>query len=119
MEPFKNNPDAPPVLLLTNNIDEFCFQNIRKYKDKVFASAETAFEEIQKEIGAKDIAVEKDSEGHTKLPEEDVTAFCLWIKNEFPKIISSVTISKRIKNTPAIVTGQMSSSMRIMMQMMD
>ena len=25
MEPFKNNADAPPILILTNNVDEICF----------------------------------------------------------------------------------------------
>jgi len=26
MEPFKNNAEAPPVLILNNNVDEICFQ---------------------------------------------------------------------------------------------
>jgi len=25
MEPFKNNAEAPPVLILVNNVDEICF----------------------------------------------------------------------------------------------
>jgi HSP90 family molecular chaperone len=55
----------------------------------------------------------------SRIPEEDVTSFCLWIKNELSDNVSKVTISKRLKDTPALVTGQMSSSMRVMMQMME
>ena len=33
--------------------------------------------------------------------------------------MGKVTISKRLSNTPAIITGNMSSSMRVMMQMME
>jgi HSP90 family molecular chaperone len=55
----------------------------------------------------------------SRIPEEDVTSFCLWLKNELSDNVSKVTISKRLKDTPALVTGQMSSSMRVMMQMME
>ena len=48
-----------------------------------------------------------------------MTTYCLWLKNELQPIISKVTLSKRLKDTPAIVVGQMSSSMRMMMQMME
>lgn len=55
----------------------------------------------------------------SRIPEEDVTGFCLWLKNELSDNVSKVTISKRLKDTPALVSGQMSSSMRVMMQMME
>lgn len=41
------------------------------------------------------------------------------MKNELSQHIGKVTISKRLRDTPAIISGQMSSSMRIMMQMME
>lgn len=47
-----------------------------------------------------------------------MTNFCLWLKNELSPTVAKVSLSKRLKDTPAIVVGQMSSSMRMMMQMM-
>ncbi len=53
------------------------------------------------------------------LPDEDVTPFTLWLKNEMSSTVSKVTVSKRIKRVPAVLYGQISASMRMMMQMMD
>jgi len=86
-----------------------------EYKGKKFVSIESAYEEIQKDLGFKP----EDTSLASRLPEEDVTNFCLWLKNELQDNISKVQISKRLKDTPALVTGQMSSSMRVMMQMME
>ena len=51
MELFKAE-DAPPVLIVSNNIDEFCFQNVGKFKDKKFVNIETSYEEISKDLGS-------------------------------------------------------------------
>ena len=118
MEPFRG-PDAPPVLLLINNVDEYSFQNLKKYKDKQFVNIETSFEEIKKDLGD---AAEPDFSAVSsdkKLPEEDLTSFCLWLKNELSKHVSKVVTTKRLKDAPAIITGNMSSSMRLMMHMME
>jgi len=115
LEPFKNN-NSIDVLVLTNNVDEILFQQVGEYKGKKFISIESAYEEIQKDLGNK---IEHESEMRARIPEEDITGFCLWLKNELQENVSKVTISRRLKDTPALVSGQMSSSMRVMMQMMD
>jgi HSP90 family molecular chaperone len=114
MDPFKGSDI--PVLILTNNIDEICFQQQGNYKDKKFTSIEAAYDEIHKDLGKQD---EKETADKSRIPEEDVTPFCLWLKNELEPNVSKVTLSKRLKDTPAIIVGQMSSSMRMMMQMME
>jgi len=43
----------------------------------------------------------------------------LWLKNELSGNVSKVSISKRLKDQPAILFGQMSSSMRTFMMMME
>ena len=53
------------------------------------------------------------------LPDEDVTSFTLWLKHEMGSTVSKVTVSRRIKNVPAVLYGQVSASMRMVMQMMD
>ena len=114
MEPFKNsNVD---VLILQNNVDEILFQQTGDYKGKRFVSIESNYEEIQKDLG---ISNEIDSASRSRIPETDITPFCLWIKEELKEHIGKVTISKRLTDTPAIITGNMSSSLRMMMQMME
>jgi TNF receptor-associated protein 1 len=66
-------------------------------------------------LGKKD----EDISTFSRIPEEDVATFSLWLKNELQPTVSKVSLSKRLKDTPAIVVGQMSSSMRMMMQMME
>lgn len=113
MEPFKGS--ELDVVVLTNNVDEIIFQQNGNYKNKRFVNIESSYEEISKDLG-KDI--ESEIAGSNRLPEEDITGFCLWMKNELDDSVAKVTISKRLKDTPAIITGQVSSSMRVMYEMM-
>ena len=115
MEPFKNIKEVD-VLILTNNVDEIIFQQSVEYKGKKFVSIESKFDEIQKDLG---LDSEIESLERSRIPEQDITGFCLWLKEELKDSIGKVAISKRLKDTPAIVSGNMSSSMRIMMQMME
>ena len=114
MEPFKDTDID--VLVLTNNVDEILFQQNTDWKGKKFVNIESSYEEIAKDIGKKS---EEDSLARSRIPEDDITPFCLWLKNDLKDSIGKVTISKRLRDTPAILTGQMSSSMRVMLQMME
>lgn len=40
-------------------------------------------------------------------------------KNELQPVVTQVQISKRLKDSPAIIVGQMSSGMRQVMSMLD
>lgn len=62
---------------------------------------ETSFEELMKDLGED----EKDVSSISRIPEEDVTPFCLWLKNELSHTVSKVSITKRLKDTPAVVVG--------------
>ncbi len=48
-----------------------------------------------------------------------MTTFSLWLKNELQRHVGKVSISKRLKDQPAVLYGQVSSSMRMVMQMME
>merc|ERR1712127_1146381 len=74
------------------------------------------YEDIQKDLGVK---VEDDARLASKIPEDDVTGFCLWLKNELSEKVSKVSISKRLVDTPALLSSRVSSSMRMMMQMVE
>jgi len=61
---------------------------------------------------------EKREQRLSSIPEEDVTQFCLWIKEQNKPTIGKVILTKRLKTSPMVIYGQMSSNMRLMMQMM-
>ena len=103
-----------PVLIITNQLDEFCFTQAGDYKGMQFMNIEQVeLNEIKKMLGITD-----DDSIKSRLPEEDVTGFCLWLKDCMKSRIAKVQLSSRLSNTPAIVVGQMSSSMLAMMQML-
>jgi len=104
-------------LILTNQVDEICFQQIQDYKGKQFVNIESSFDDVSKDL--KDTKKDDLDDGTPRVPEDDVTAFSLWLKNELSANVSKVTISKRLTNSPALLFGQVSSSMRMIMQMMD
>ena len=52
------------------------------------------------------------------MPEEDITQFCLWLKEETKPYVGKVTLSKRLTSVPMVLFGQVSASMRVMMNMM-
>lgn len=52
------------------------------------------------------------------IPEEEVTNFCLWLKEQTKPYVGKVTISKRLTDVPMIIFGQVSANMRMMMAMM-
>jgi len=71
---------------------------------------ETNFEEISKDVSHR-VEVNKE----TGLPEQDTTSFCLWIKAETEPHISKVSVSKWLKHAPAVIVGEVSAQMWIMM----
>ena len=111
-DPFKGSD--VPVLILTNNVDEICFQQIQDYKGKTFVNIENSYEEVSKDL--KHTENKKDG---PRVSEDDITPFSLWLKNELQENVNKVTISKRLTGSPAVLFGQVSSSMRVIMQMMD
>ena len=79
-------------------------------------NVESAFDQISKDLGGKP---EEEAAARNRIPDEDTTTFCLWLKEELKGNVAKVTISKRLTTTPAILTGQVSSSMQVMMKMME
>jgi len=61
---------------------------------------------------------EDNSSTVSKIPEEDITPYTLWIKNELEPYVSRVILSKRLSDTPILITSQVSATMKTMMAMM-
>ena len=113
MEPFKDSD--VPVLLIGNQVDEMVFQQIGTFKGYTFVNVESGYEEVSKDLGDKNI--HEDFKG-AQIPEDDITPFCLWIKDQTKPFVGKVTLSKRLKSVPCVLFGQVSANMRVMMNMM-
>ena len=114
MGPFKDSD--VPVLIVGNQIDEMVFNQIGTYKGFTFVNVESGYEEIQKDLG--DRKQTEEDLNKPKLPEDDVTSFCLWLKEQHKPYVGKVTLSQRLTDVPLVLFGQVSASMRIMAQMM-
>lgn len=112
LEPFKKQ--KIPVIILENHIDEVCLKNVNEYKGLKFVNIESSYEEVSQDLKAKD-----SSKTTIGIPEEEITPFSLWVKSELAPTISKVTISKRLSTSPAVIIGEVSSSMRAMLAMVD
>eukprot|EP00825_Cyclidium_porcatum_P027544 TRINITY_DN2965_c0_g1_i5.p2 TRINITY_DN2965_c0_g1~~TRINITY_DN2965_c0_g1_i5.p2 ORF type:complete len:304 (-),score=72.44 TRINITY_DN2965_c0_g1_i5:504-1415(-) len=137
MEPFRDT--EIPVLFLTIHIDEMVFRQLEKYQDFKFCNLENDFSELQKDLfkeaeqsktdgkkpeEQKQQDQQKKKPKQTKetkvgVPEEDYTPFCLWIRNELQPLVTKVSVSKTLRDSPAIIVSNISSGMRQMMMMMD
>ena len=53
------------------------FQQIGTFKGYTFVNVESGYEEVSKDLGEKN--VHSDFKG-AQIPEDDITPFCLWIK---------------------------------------
>jgi len=111
MDPFRDS--NIPVLFIYVAVDEIVFRQLNEYKKLRLINIESNYDEVSKEFAGKEVDI---SQG---LAAEDTTGFCLWVKNELQPVVSQVSISKRLKEAPAIVISQASSGMRQYMAMID
>jgi molecular chaperone HtpG/TNF receptor-associated protein 1 len=99
MEPFKDS--EIPVLLIGNQVDEMVFQQIGSFKGFTFVNVESGYEEISKDLGEKKVYDDRTPQ----IPEEDITGFCLWLKEQSKPFVGKVTLSKRLKSVPCVLYG--------------
>mmetsp|Transcript_12567 Transcript_12567/g.21153 ORF Transcript_12567/g.21153 Transcript_12567/m.21153 type:complete len:367 (+) Transcript_12567:383-1483(+) len=114
MEPFLDSD--LPVLIVGNQVDEMIFQQIGMYKSFHFVNVESGYDEISRDI--ENSKKGQDDLNKPSLPDEDVTNFCLWLKDTTKPYVGKVSLSKRLKSSPAVLYGQISANMRMMMSLM-
>ena len=79
MDPFKNS--SIPVLIVDSHIDEMVFKQIGTFKGLQLVNVESGYEEISQDLeNNKSKEEEIEERKMESIPEEDVTSFCLWIK---------------------------------------
>jgi TNF receptor-associated protein 1 len=102
-----------PILISQNPLDEVLFKNKGQYKNFKFLNIENESDDFL------DKYKQDTSSSINKIPEDDITAFSLWMKNELEPFVTKVSLSKRLKDTPLLVTSNISSHMKTMMAMMN
>lgn len=113
MEPFLKN--EIPVLFISINVEEMLFRQMENYKGFKFVNVESAEADIPRELQKEEVIA---TQGE-RVPEEDITGLCMWVRNELQPVVTTVNVSKRLVDSPAVVVSQMTSGMRQMMAMMD
>jgi len=118
------------VLLLYNTIDDFVMSNVREYSGRKLTSAETSTIDLSKEKkteGETEKAKGDDKEtSNTEngnviaLNDAEEIDFCAWLKTTLgDKKVRDVKVSKRLSDSPCIVTDHESGAMRRMMKMVE
>lgn len=98
--PFKGTDI--PVLVLSSQLDEFCLTAADQYKAMKFVNIEQAdVDAIKKQVGLESPETSVES----KLPEEEISNFCIWLKDTLSAKVSKVQLSKRLSDAPAIAVG--------------
>ena len=103
-----------PILCSFDPIDEMIFRQVNEYKDFKFLNIENESDDFLDKLRA--------DKGETlnKIPEDDISSYTLWLKNELEPNVGKVTISKRLgDSTPILVTSETSANMKGFMAMMN
>lgn len=113
MEPFLKN--EIPVLYVSINIEEMILRQLNEYKKFNFVNVESMDSHVPKELLKEEKEIELNKEA---VPQEDLSMFCLWIKNELQPVIKEVLSSKRLTDSPAVIMSNITTGMREIMTMM-
>lgn len=92
------------------------FKQIGTYKGFNYVNVESGYEEISKDLEKnKTEEDEMQDRKRESIPDEEITNFSLWLKEQTKPYVGKVTISKRLKDVPMVLFGQVSANMRLMM----
>jgi len=108
-EHIKNSPQLEvfvdkkiPVLFMTDAVDEFWLQNIRKYKDFEFKSITKGKVDLSK-FSQKN---NKDKNEDNKKIDNKINDLVALLKNELKDNISDVIISERLTKSPVLLVAE-------------
>ncbi|KAH9082527.1 hypothetical protein Ae201684P_009850 [Aphanomyces euteiches] len=96
------------VLLVYHSMDDFVMNSVGEFNGRKVVSAEAAKLDVQ----------EEDASGE-KLSDEDANLLTAWLGLKLEDKVSSVSVTNRLHDSPAVVTDHESASVRRMMQMVN
>lgn len=133
------------VLLLFNTIDDFCMSNVKTYLGKDLVSAENSeidlakIKQAMKDAKDEEAGVKPDGEDGEEgseekkkkkkeaeeealsvgLNDEEGADMCGWLRATLGTKVREVKITKRLSDSPAIITDHESGAMRRMLKMVE
>lgn len=119
LETFKKK--GVEVLFLYHSIDDFVMNNLRNYNKRNLVSIETSDLNMpDSEAEKAEEAEENNAEGAGAMSQADQDALCGWLKDTLGSDrIKAVKVTKRLSDSPCIVTDHESAALRRMMRMVD
>merc|ERR1712078_689546 len=113
------NARRGPVLIFTDEIDEFVANGISDFKGKKLVSLDSTDTDFEMDLDKDDApsAETPDSE-QRELSTDDQNALETFLKQELGDKVSKITFTTRLTDSPAIVTSQLSPHLRKMMKSM-
>eukprot|EP00474_Spongospora_subterranea_P001626 CRZ02084.1 hypothetical protein [Spongospora subterranea] len=111
-ESFKER--GTEVLFLYREVDDFVMQNLRRHADRPFMSIESAHLENKKDTAHDDKTDESNSAEN--VIKEGMPAY---MQSVLGKRVSSVSVSKRLVSSPAILIDHENAAVRRMMKMVE
>ena len=101
-----------PVLITNTPLDDMIFRQINEYNNFKFLNIENETDDFLTNFKTESGSVV------SKIPDDDITPYTLWIKNELEPFVTKVSISKRLKDSPILITSAISTHMKTFMAMM-
>ena len=99
-----------PVLLLTDDIDDFVVNSIGPFQEKMFVSVDSGDANIERSTNSSD-------DSQLRLAESDKEKLISLFKQALEsRKVSDISFSANLKSSPAVVTSQLSPHMRKMMK---
>ena len=130
---FPSHIATNQILLLYNTIDDFLMTNLKRFQGRDLVSAESSSIDLSKEKGQSEDEKSEDSEkkdgeeaatdsdkSGLELSEVDQEALCSYLKETLgAKKVRDVKITKRLADSPCIITDHESGAVRRMLKMVD
>merc|ERR1711998_197156 len=117
------------ILFLYNTIDDFLMGSLKKFQGRDLVSAESSTIDLSKE-GSEDKDGDKEKDGEKseddkvsnslELSDVDSEALCTYLKNTLGNHkVRDVKVTKRLADSPCIITDHESGAVRRMMKMVE
>lgn len=101
-----------PILITNTPLDDMILRQINDYNNFKFLNIENESDDFLANFKSESGSVVN------KIPDDDITPYTLWIKNELEPFVTKVSISKRLKDSPVLITSAISTHMKTFMAMM-
>jgi len=101
-----------PILITNTPLDDMILRQIGDFNNFKFLNIENETDDFLTNFKTESGSVVN------KLPDDDITPYTLWIKNELEPYVTKVSISKRLKDSPILITSAISTHMKTFMAMM-